>query len=158
MASLYNSRKEQLSGTPKVNVSDVEMEMQKARSQTPKPISRNKEIVEKKSEVKKIAYKHELEDLKNKMLKVDLSSKDLEQKFVSIVNDNIQKLNSAVDEKINENKKHIESLKVENLKNTLNESISKINDQLKNIASQLVSNGDKLNELKVRLEDIESMI
>ena len=46
----------------------------------------------------------------------------------------------------------------EDLKNTLNDSISKINEQLRNIASQLVHNNDTVNELKVRLEDIEKML
>lgn len=152
MTSLYNSRKQQLSGTPKIIMSDIGTEIEKARSSTPKPVPRSTSV-----EVKKIAYKQDLEDIKNKMNIVELSSKTLEQKFINLMEESKKELSSVVDDKMNENKKHMDSLKVEQLKNTLNDSIFKINEQLKNIASQLVHNIDIVSELKVKVDEIENM-
>ena len=163
MASQYNSRKEQLTGTPKVNVGDVEIEIQKVRSSTPKPVSRiQKEevVVPALSSVqqKKIVYKHELEDIKSKIDLVESTHKEFKDNFNQVLDEHKKSLSDLVDVKMDENKKAIESLKIENLKNALNDSIAKMNEQLKAIASQLVNHGDAVNELKSRMADVEAIL
>ena len=162
MASQYNSRKEQLAGTPKVNVGDVEIEIQKVRSSTPKPVSRiqKEEVVPALSSVqqKKIVYKHELEDIKSKIDLVESTHKEFKENFSQVLDDHKKSLSDLVDVKMDENKKAIESLRIENLKNVLNDSIAKMNEQLKAIASQLVSHGDAVNELKSRMADVEAIL
>jgi len=155
MASLYNFRKEQLSGSQKINVANVDIEIQKVRSQSPKPQVKNSND---NVENKKIAYKHELEEIKNKVNLIDISSKTLEQTLNNVIEQHKKEVLSVVDSKLEDNKKQMENLKVENLKNVLNDSIQKMNEQLKNIASQLVNNTDVVNELKIRIEDIEKLI
>lgn len=155
MASFYNSRKEKLTGSPRVYVENVENEMK--RSSTPKPVSRVAEDTEKKDEqaqqVRKLAYKHDLEDIKKQIE----FSQELNRSFEDKVKEILDKQESLFSSKIDDNKKLIDGLKVENLKNVLNDSINKMNEQLKNIASQLISNNDSVGELRARLEDIEKL-
>ncbi len=86
MASQYNARKEMLSGTPKISVSDVDVEISKVRSSTPKPVCCS--VVEKDTQdvsTKKLLYKHELknelESFKSKLEAVEQLHTDLTKNF-----------------------------------------------------------------------------
>lgn len=155
MASLYNSRKEKLTGSPRVYVENFETEMK--RSSTPKPAPRVSEDVETttpaSAPARKLAYKHDLEDIKKQIE----FSQEVNRSFEEKVKEILDKQESIFASKIDDNKKLIDGLKVENLKNVLNDSISQMNLQLKNIAAQLISNNDSLGELRARLEDIEKL-
>ncbi len=67
-------------------------------------------------------------------------------------------MTGTIEAKIDENKKAIDGLKIENLKNILNESILKMNEQLKSISAHLVLKTDMINELDSRLKMIEDLI
>ena len=155
MASFYNSRKEKLTGSPKVYVENFENEMK--RASTPKPVSRSAEDAQPQPQqsqpVRKLAYKHDLEDLKKQIEPSQNVNRLFEEKVREILDTQELSLSSKIDD----NKKLIDSLKVENLKNVLNDSINKMNEQLKNIAVQLISNNDKVGELRARLEEMENL-
>ena len=161
----YNSRKEQLAGGQKVNVGSIDVEIEKVRAKSPKPLQRSvsekRECENTKEDKpllsKKVAYKCDLEDIKNKMSAVESSCYSVEQSFKKVLEESKKELSVLVETKIEENKKQIESLKVETLKNMLNESISKMNEQLRRISEELVSNGDTVNELKSRVLSLEDL-
>ena len=155
MASFYNSRKEKLTGSPKVYIENFENEMK--RASTPKPVARVAESTEKREEtvqpLRKLAFKHDLEELKKQIE----FSQDNNRMFEEKVKEILDKQEFLFASKIDENKKLIDGLKVENLKNVLNESINKMNEQLKNIAVQLIANNDSVGVLHARLEEIEKL-
>ena len=148
MASQYNTRKEMLS-SPKTNLVEVEHVQ---RSVTPKPVCRT--IEKEEVSTKKLMYKHELknelESFKSKLEAVEQLHTDLTQKFSD--------LTTTIEAKIDENKKAIDGFKIENLKNVLNDSILKVNEQLKSISAHLILKGDTINELDCRLKSIEDLI
>ncbi len=151
MASFYNSRKEKLTGSPRVYVENLENEMK--RASTPKPVSRVAEDVSEVKATRKLAFKHDLEELKKQIESSQGINRQFEEKVKEILD--AQELLFA--SKIEDNKKLIDGLKVENLKNVLNDSINKMNEQLKNIAAQLIANNDSVGELRARLEEIENL-
>jgi len=156
----YNSRKEQLAGNQKVNVGSFDIEIQKVRAKSPKPTQRS--VSEKREDeprivLRKVAYKCDLEEIKEKMSVIELSCLSVEQSFKKVLEESKKELSSLVETRIEENRKQIEGLKVETLKNMLNDSVSKMNEQLKNIASQLVNNTDTVNELKSRVTELEDL-
>lgn len=164
MMDAYLKRKDQMtnSGTPKANVVDVAVEVQK-RSATPNPVS----SVSKAAPVsapaastpsnKKILYKSDLENVKT----------EFQQKHADLVSQHVANSSAVSDVKtqVNTLSKSVETLsksvdlsQVDSLKNTLNDSIAKTNTSLNHVADTLVSHLDKLNSLDARVSAIENLL
>lgn len=169
MESVYNTRKEQLAGSKNVAVSSIDTEMSRVRGKSPKPLQRlersttnekqdeiSKDVKECR-EVKKVAYKSDLEEIKNKVSSFESVYASFEQTIKQLTEDNKNELLDLFNSKLDENKKQIESLKVESLKNVLNDSIAKMNEQLKRVSEELVNNLDAINELKSRIQTVEDL-
>jgi hypothetical protein len=137
MSSEYNARKERLTGTPKMNVTEVEAQ----RASTPKPVCRS--MVVEKDCVRKVAYKTDLEELKKEL------SVLVEESKVKV---------DSMKDKVDQVEIRMDGLKVDSLKVVLNESIAKMNFELSKISSQLISNMDSVNELKSRIVEIENIL
>lgn len=159
MASLYNLKREALSGSQKQNVSNINVEIEKVRSQSPVPLKRECKDGEKGERlVKKMAFKSDIDELKQKFDKVEYNLKSIQTDIKFNLEDTKKEMQNLVNDTLGEQKKYFDTLKIENLKNALNNSIKEINENLKNIASQLVNHLDSINELKIRVQDLEEMI
>jgi hypothetical protein len=153
MSQLYHSRKEQLISDKKTFVGNIDTEIEKVRSQSPKPPARECLI----DPSKKIAYKIDIEDLKKKVDKFEANTKAIETNLSLSFVDLKNEISSVVESKMSEQQKYFDSMKIENLKNALNTSIKEINENLKNIACQLVAYKDEINILKSKISEIENL-
>lgn len=152
MASLYNFKRETLSGPKKQNLTNINVEIEKARSQSPLP-PQCKTISN-----KKIAFKNDIDDLNLKISNIESSVKSIQSAVQYNLNDTKTEITNMVNEIISDQKKYFNTLKIENLKDTLDDSITKINTSLKNIAKQLIDHLDALNDLKSRVSTLEDML
>lgn len=154
MIESYLKRKDQMTngGTPRQNVVDVGVELQK-RSATPTPVSRNPVDVSNK----KVIYKNDLENVKNELSNKHLELANKHGEILANVCEfkgQIDSLNKAVDS-LN---KTLDISKLDVLKANLNDSINKTNANLNSIADSLVNHLDKLNALDSRISAIESIL
>lgn len=140
MADIYFKKKEQMKSPARQNVVDATVELEKKRSASPIVLGRERSVG---ACVQKVCYKHELESVRNEVSAVQ---KDIE----ALVND----LKAQVD-KLN---KQFESVKYENLKNQLNDSVSKQNENIKNITAELVNMMDKINAVDSKVASIEEVL
>lgn len=139
---LYTAKKESLSSAVKNRVVDVSNEMERARSSSPKPVER----VPIERTNNKIAYKCELEELKI-LINASLESIKKNSDDVSSVKNSILELDSS-----------IKKSNSENLKLVVNDAVKGFNENLKKVATEMIGHMDAINELKSRVESIESML
>jgi len=154
MASLYNFKRETLAGPKKQNVTNITTEIEKVRSQSPVV----NPAVAKSTSNKKIAFKNDIDELNLKISSAENSLKTLQTNIKYNLDDTKNDISNMVNEIISDQKKYFNTLKVENLKETLDESIKNINNSLKNVAKQLVDHLDAINEIKSRLTSLEDML
>ncbi len=153
MSSLYNFKREALTSNAVKNVSNINDEIEKARSQSPLPVKK-----ECKDTNKKLAFKSDIDDIKKSIDKIEDNIKNIQSEVKFSLEDNKKELTNFINDTLGEQKKYFDTLKIENLKGNLNLSIKDINSNLKNIASSLVSHLDSINELKSRVSELELMV
>jgi ABC-type multidrug transport system ATPase subunit len=150
---LYSNKKNQLTSVPKQSINNINSELEKARSNSPKPQTR--EICINKG---KVAYEKDIEELKQKIELCETLNKQLETSLINTVSGLRNDLELNVNSRLDEQKKFFESVKAENLKNAINDAVKSFNENIKNIASELVKHNDCLNELKSRIQSIEDVL
>lgn len=148
-SKIYENRKGQLQTDIKPVIGDIKVEIEKVRSSTPKK-ERSASIEPKK----KIAYKCDVDELKIKLDNIQENFKTLEIKFKNIVDETKKEL----EQQIEKQKNIFESVKSENLKNAVNDAVKSFNENIKNIANEMVNHLDSITELKTRVQDIESVM
>jgi len=150
MSELYNRRKTLMSDSlPKMQVTDSVSQMEKSRACSPVP----RRPVGPLLEGKKLLYTVDLESFK---LEISSRLSVMESRVQSTLDASNQQ-KDAMTQKISEALQKMENSKAENLKNILNEAVKQSNSNVKNISDELVSHIDKINELKSRVESIESV-
>lgn len=147
---LYFKKKEQMNSSNRsINVVDANIEIEKKRAQSPVP-QRNLQV----SCDKKVAYKNDIDELKsNHLAKYDELNRKLDQLQL-----NLESKNNELKKSIEDVRKNIESSKVENLKNTLNETIRQQNNNIEKISDELIRHLDNINGLKADMVDIKNML
>ena len=153
MSELYNRRKTLMSDSlPKMQVTDSVSQMEKSRACSPVPPAPRRSVGP-LLEGKKLLYTVDLESFK---LEISSRLSVMESRVQSTLDASNQQ-KDAMTQKISEALQKMENSKAENLKNILNEAVKQSNSNVKNISDELVSHIDKINELKSRVESIESV-
>jgi len=153
---LYSNKKNQMTGVNKPIVGNINIELEKARCNSPKPATRDVDSV--KCPKGKVAYEKDIEEIKNKLHSCEESSKNLELNLSHTMAELKNDLDVNLNSKLDEQKKFFESVKAESLKNAINDAVKNFNENIKNIASELVKHQDLLNELKSRVQTIEDVL
>ena len=155
---LYLKRKEQMQNSVGPSVVDANNEIAKKRSSS--PVIANRSLNTNGTNLK-IAYKGDIEDIKKDIQKdlqftkndlINVKS-DLDNKISEVLNKSCEM--SAVIEKLN---KSFDRVKNEQLKKPLSDAIEKQNENIKNLASELVSQLDKINVLQSQMFEIQEML
>lgn len=154
MAAQYFEKKSQLGNNVKpsdvVSVGNV---MEQKRSSSP-VVPRSVAGLDLSN--KKIIFKSDLEDLK-----VDHASKHAEilNRYAEISR-NVDTLKNSFDslqKQVEAINKVLDVSKLDVLKTNLNDAVSKMNDNLANVATQLVTHLDQINSLESRVSTIEGV-
>lgn len=150
MSELYFRRKEQLSNSvQKSNVVDANIELQKKRASSPIPQRSNSVVPSEK----KLAYKHDLEDLKKKIDAVHNEISMAVASHKADTNAQIMDLSHKV-ESIN---KSMEATKYESLKNDMKQSLDKMNTSVRSVCDEMINMQDKVNVLSSKVAEFSEM-
>jgi len=149
MSELYFRKKEQLSNpVQKSSVVDSHIELEKKRASSPTPVARSSSI----SVDKKIAFKTDIDDVSKK-----IDALNVESTVVSAHQKELEAQISDLLNKVDSLSKIIESTKYEQLKNTINDAILKMNASIRNVCDEMIKQQDKLSGIESQLTTIESM-
>lgn len=133
---IYFKKRDQMRSPARPSIVDANAEIEKKRSASP--------VVNKISVggpvVQKVVYKADL---------------DLVKKQVDDIQEKVNAKLAEVSASIEKLSKSSESVKCEELKKQLSESVKKQNENITSLASELVSQLDKLNEINSRLASVE---
>jgi septal ring factor EnvC (AmiA/AmiB activator) len=132
---LYLKKKDQMNETPRAHsLENISSSLDVQRSRTPVAPSRRIPTD------KKLMFRNDFEEHKVKM------SKEFESQLNSL-KESVQELSAK-----------LENSKTEHLKQTLNETIKSLNENIKLIGEELVKHLKALEELGTRVSDIESLL
>lgn len=162
---LYNQKKEQFtSGEQKPVLGDINAEIEKVSGVSSARSNSVTRVVKTDKTDRKLAYKSDIEEIKA-LIQI------IEQKIDECVSDRTkillikQKIDESISEcktdleaKIEKQKALFESIKTENLKNIINDTVKQFNENIKNVASQMVTHLEHITEIKSRLDDIEGIL
>ncbi len=156
-AKLYNTKKEQLTtgiraSSPKPVVNNIEDELMSKRSET-----RSETPTKRCSSIaidRKVLYKHDLDSVKQKIEELEKVLLSVDNKIKEVV-ENCKK---DLEAQIEKQKNVFESLKTENLKNLIGETVKQFNENQKNIANELITHLDMINTLREQVTEIEAIL
>jgi ABC-type transporter Mla subunit MlaD len=162
----YFKRKDQCNGAQNTNaVGNINVELQKARTQSPVPSVRVSTPVQTndiKVSTKKIVYAHDLEQIKNSISELKANTEKSLNDHKNSLNDALSQHKETLNKVLDDHKKSVdgklESTKVESLKQSVNESVKMFNDNVKSIAGKLVETHDRISVLESKMSEFESIM